>query len=254
MSSSQPENLDPKIADLESPRTDVSADKAGPSDNREPSTMAFDRPDLPSDPTAASSIENAETAPEDDVSIDQYMQQLLARVGANIDTLSAIDAPTARQDEHRETRDIRRSEETNAAEAEPPSVEANSEEKPVEMTPDGAMPMPRSVAAERFHDLSAMRELANDTARAAVESYSQRGMISRAYRSLTFALVLTCCGLAMLSGRFVAWPINYGSAMAALAIAVAFSVHFYVVSGRILKQTEVEEGGATRATNAGQTT
>ncbi len=120
------------------------------------------------------------------------------------------------------------------------SAVASPSPQPVSPTPavQGYEPVemsPRTVAPEKRTDLSALRELANYSARSAISRHSQNILINTMHSKLVMALLaLAACG-----GLFWMW-MRYGAvestlyySLVAMLVAIYFSVQYALLTGRL---------------------
>jgi hypothetical protein len=170
------------------------------------------------EPTAAPSTSKPHDHEEE--SIDQYMARLLDRVRS-----PSTPPPPKTAAEPRQAIG------ENAPDAPGPAVPA----QPPAGTPRAAELTPRTVAPEKSIDLSAMRELANLSAKAAIERHA-RGLLARASGSKLFTALFsaTCGGALYWMGRL---HDNGGFALHAAAgsfvIALFWTLQYAVASGRL---------------------
>ena len=155
---------------------------------------------------------------EDDVSVDEYMSQLMRRVRG---TTPPRAAPRHVAPERTET--PRQTVAAKESRAEP-----QTPREPVKMTP-------RAPAPERT-GFAAMRELANVSARAAVDQHARRQMLSISRSKLVVAV------MASLASAILFWlwttylPIGATvlAAATSFAIAILWGLQYAVVTGRLL--------------------
>ncbi|MFG0264660.1 MAG: FHA domain-containing protein [Rhodopirellula sp. JB055] len=169
--------------------------------------------ELPSTEEAISETVVASDSDEpDDDSIEAYMNRLLQRVQQQSGTESESAAPepsqTVAQDPVTPTQTA----------TEPPAIEAEA----IDPVDPNAPLIPRSQAPERNSNLSAMRELANESARSAVERSAQSQTHSSRVQAMVKFMqggVAIVCGIAAVA--FVAQGmLKIIAAVAALLIAV----------------------------------
>ncbi|MEM8912457.1 MAG: FHA domain-containing protein [Planctomycetota bacterium] len=171
-------------------------------------------------------------APEDD-SIEAYMNRLLQRVGGSSDeataatTTSSVTATVAAES-------AAISESSVVPEPEPaPEPEVGAE--PID--PDAPL-VPRSQAPERNRDLSAMRELANQSARSAISKsakFQSKHTRSQAMVKFASAGIAIACGLA-------AFALVQGFLKAIAAVAALIIAGVYVKEGFSLLSTSRGDG------------
>ena len=169
--------------------------------------------ELPStEEVAAETVVAGESEEPDDDSIEAYMNRLLQRVQQQSGDESAPAAPKPKAETPKPAE--------TPVQAE--SVEYDIEPEVVEPVDPNAPLIPRSQAPERNSNLSAMRELANESARSAVErSAKSQSHSSRVQAMVKFmqAVVAVICGIAAVA--FVAHGmLKIVAAVAALLIAV----------------------------------
>ncbi len=133
-------------------------------------------PTIEEPPVVAASAPIPEQHHSDDDSIDDYMTKLLQRMRG----MSADEPPPAQQP----ASTARASEPTPAAD---PSAGKNTEASPPDAVENPLKPSkfePRSAAPERTHDLAAMREIANISARAAIATHHHRSGSNQAWTTV----------------------------------------------------------------------
>ncbi|HTN74624.1 MAG TPA: FHA domain-containing protein [Pirellulaceae bacterium] len=123
------------------------------------------------------------TPAEDDDSIESYMQRLLMRVSGDNESTRAMSKPT--------------SPELKAAEApvQMESIPSRSHEEHPHKTLDFNNFVPRSSAPEQAKNLAAMRDLANSTARGAIDASSKRRSRLHAHGKYVMALITTATAI-----------------------------------------------------------
>jgi hypothetical protein len=192
-------------------------------------------PDAPHEPTA-----------EEDESIDDYMARLLERVRQ---TAGPGGKPTGQDPSPGAPA-------PSPADSQAPPQPTDSPSPASEPTdsPTGGRPAqssglsPRAAAPERSVDLSAMRDLANLSAQAAIDHYSRRVLFSRSAGKLMVAVVALAASTALL---WIWWaksssllPLHAG--VASLAIALLYGGHYLVLGARLLL-TRRRRGARSRA-------
>jgi hypothetical protein len=105
--------------------------------------------------------------------------------------------------------------------------------EPAELTP-------RKVAPEKNLDLSAMRELANYSAKSAIDQHARRMMTSVGRNKLLVSIVSTITSLGLIWMWSVAnSSIAFSGAAVSLVIAVFWAIQYLLVSRRIRGTAEV---------------
>ena len=128
---------------------------------------------------------------------------------------------------------------------------AQAEETKRAEVPDGGAPLegdslpaeaflreltPRAVAPERTIDLSAMRELANFSATAAIETHARGRLIRASGGKLLVAVVAAvCAGVLCWHAVYLdRGPLTLYSAAASFIIALYWSFRYLILTGRII--------------------
>ncbi len=161
---------------------------------------------------------HGEESGEDDVSVDEYMSQLMRRVRGKTEPHVA---PRHASSERLETP-------RPAVAGEESRPESPRSRKPVKMTP-------RAPAPERT-GFAAMRELANVSARAAVGQHARRQMRSASRSKLAVAVTagLASAVLFWLWTTYLPIGVTVLAAATSFAIAVLWGLQYAVVTGRLL--------------------
>ncbi len=194
-------------------------------DDPEPEQAAkpFAEPVIPVRQESAPRDTGGESSGGDDESIEQYMQRLLQRVRGESEQPKPAAAP--------ERRPV-----TEAEPKEEIAPEATVPESPVNTQPSSPEELaPRAVAPEKLANMSAMRELANLSANAAIERHTRRRLI----RATQTKLMIAASGV--LAGGLTFWVWWSGSAkdvvfygaLISFVIAAAFGIQYVVMSGRL---------------------
>lgn len=171
---------------------------------------------------------------DDEESIDDYMSKLLARVRSAASSLGPKPPP---------------SEGENKSSAATGAEGTSSQQEAAATSPDDSGPQagrrrrvspvqtpPRAVVPERLADLSAMRELANLSAQAAISHHTRRTLVSRRAGKLIVAITALACSGWLLG----TWWYGKGSSVAlyggslGLAAALLWTIQYAIVTGRIL--------------------
>ncbi|WP_250928081.1 FHA domain-containing protein [Aporhodopirellula aestuarii] len=169
------------------------------------------------DTVVAGASDSGSGEPEDD-SIEAYMNRLLQRVQGQPSSSPTSPAPVAPKKVAKPVEPVAK--EVPSATSETNENEVTSKEQPVAPDPDAPL-VPRSQAPERNSDLSAMRELANASARSAItRSHQTQSHTTRMQAMMKFgqAGIAMLCGLAAVA--LVNLPmLKIVAAVAALLIA-----------------------------------
>jgi hypothetical protein len=190
-------------------------------------------PPTPSQPQAADAVETPESPDEsqaeEDESIDDYMTRLLERVRQ---TAGPESGPT-RPDPSRE----RPAPEPISPQTPPERADSPAPApEPVSQPSESPGLTPRAVAPERSVDLSAMRDLANLSAQAAINSYSRKVLYSRSAGKLMVAIVALAASTALLWIWWVKSPglLPLYAGVASLGISLFFGGHYLQLGTRLL--------------------
>jgi hypothetical protein len=183
----------------------------------------------PAEPRHVNRPEGIETGeanekPEEEVeeSIDQYMAQLLRRVGGISQVASPAGSPAPRRDPQPQPDSHERAEEHAVAEPAGPQCGG-----PGELSP-------RATAPEKGIDLSAMRELANFSARQAIDRYARQTLSRTIQSKLVVTVVSALVGAALL---WFWWhdrsnQLSFYGAAVSFVIAIFWGVQDLVLTSR----------------------
>ena len=162
-------------------------------------------------------------------SIDDYMSRLMQRVRSKPGEAGPASSAPPRSEPQ-----VARQPQANAAKDPAPTAQpvlpkpAASASKPLKMSP-------RSAAPENRIDLSALRELANFSARNAISRHSRKLLINTMRSKLVMAIMALAAG----GGLFWMWQ-QYGAvemtlyySLAAVLVAVYFGVQYALLTGRL---------------------
>ncbi len=159
------------------------------------------------DPELTKNILSVAQSKADDEAIDDYMTRLLNRVrGADADVVNGSSSSTA-------YRSAIRDDETGADESESPAQRPIVEAVPSKL-------IPRTVAPELSSDLQAMRELANFSARTAIDQHTYKNWGRAAIGKLAIAVLATGSGSAALLMMKPSDPLLTYAGWTAIVIAV----------------------------------
>ena len=164
----------------------------------------------------------------DEESIDAYMSRLMQRVRSKSDEPTQASYAASRS----EPQSARRTQ-TDAAAA-PASTEpvrpklAVAPRKPVKL-------LPRSAAPEKHIDLTALRELANLSARTAISRHSHRILIDAMRSKLAMAMLALAAGggLFWMWQRYGAVEMTFYYSLAAGFVAIYFGVQYALLTGKL---------------------
>ncbi len=201
---------------------DLGSDDFNSTDDRRSDVSIEDSPSLTVEenatvPNEISDVQASETVDEDDDSIEAYMNRLLNRVQGSSGNASTSTKPeTLSMSTSTPVQTPTKSTSTSASLSPLSSSSVGSSAEPtgpIESMDPNAPLVPRSQAPERKSDLSAMRELANSSARTAI-SHSTKiqirniqlaGLFSLGVAAVAIIAALLC--MVMLSGSllYLAW-------------------------------------------------
>ena len=162
--------------------------------------------------------------------IDNYMSRLMQRVRSKSDEPVALPTCAPPRCEPPSASQTQANVGTSpSAAAQPvPAAPAVAACQPVELSP-------RSAAPEKHIDLSAMRELANLSARTAISRHSRRLLIDTMRSKLVMAMLALAAG----GGLFWMWQ-RYGAvemtlfySLAAVVVAIYFGVQYALLTGKL---------------------
>jgi hypothetical protein len=165
-------------------------------------------------------------------SIDDYMSRLMQRIRATEEETLSQPSTAKRSEPAREVRGI--SETVSAAKSPTPQQESSSpttSAMPYENDPV----MPRKAPENRI-DLSALRELANQSANSAINFHARGLLVTKMYSKLMFAVMALIAGGCLLwkwqqpSGRD-AW---FYWAIASFLVAIFWGVQYALLTGRLM--------------------
>jgi hypothetical protein len=161
-------------------------------------------------------------------SIDDYMSRLMERVRGGT---GRTESPARRPQNTT----------PQAAPEAPRAVEVKAAETstPVPVTPRPPEPVeraPRKAAPEKEVGLSAMRELANLSAKNAISQHARRQMIVSTRDKLLVAVAGLVVGAVMLWfwGRPLAAPLTFYSAIASFIVALFWGMQYAVMTGHLI--------------------
>ncbi len=170
---------------------------SAPANNYADATPAFD--------SAGSYGGEPESAPEgEDESIDDYMAQLMARVGGGAGEPEAPKTPKPAASKPKPA---------PAAQPQPPRAERRVPLDPSEF-------VPRAVAPEASSNLRALRAVANTSARSAIDRHQRRSFDNKAYICWFIAIVsaIVCFSMAFFANEIVSLP----TLVSMLALMISF--------------------------------
>ncbi len=170
----------------------------------------------------------SENAHHEEESIDQYMARLLER-------MRNPNAPTQGPPRPVQVE-------------EPKRVEASDHEAPdAEAPPPAEEPLreltPRAVAPERTFNLSAMRELANFSATAAIKTHARGRLVRASGSKLLVAVVGAVCGGLLLwhSVALNGSTLTLFSAATSFVIALFWSLQYLIFTGKVIATRPTED-------------
>ena len=175
---------------------------------------------------------SAGSSDADDESVDEYMADLLRRVrGESEGASQPADAATQSKREK-----VKRPVPYESVVADEQSIDATASERSEPSKRSRASLAPRARAPEDMAGLTAMRELANSTARTAVDRHA-RQVLEQAQKS---KLLVAFVGAAMGAALFWMWsgkdgqPLTYYAALVSLLIAGLWLVQYAILTGRLI--------------------
>jgi len=171
-------------------------------------------------------------------SIDDYMAQLMERV-RGITEDSSLSEPISRHTQPNDDTSLGSSEPSQSSGVRPPPAagEPTSHGSPPQPTgPNRREPIelsPRAEAPEKSVDLSALRTLANFSARAAIDKHARGRLARTAYGKLLVSLVGFAIGGALI---WMWWSLGAGlltlySGMLSVLVAVVWGMQYFVLTG-----------------------
>jgi hypothetical protein len=239
---SQWDMLEDQVQAVEEPPAHAAAESdVSPSDGRQPAESAAVDDSSPAAPVEPSEMfrplpgkeegqpagvvqdgagGNSEMSHDEDESIDDYMARLMDRVRSMQTGPAAVSAPTEARLPTAPVVAHRKEDQTESlAKGELPKVKSLAELAP------------RATAPELTTDMSAMRDLANLSARSAIDAHTRKRMRSVVWGKLMvcFVALAAAAGLTWLSGR--GGQVAYGAALVSTIIAVIWGVEYLVLSG-----------------------
>jgi len=193
------------------------------------STPTVRSPDATDETSAEPSNASAMKEGEEE-SIDDYMARLIQRTrSANDRSKSPAHAsPNSRQASTKPATTVQKSDLTDTPQ---PSVSIPAAQRR-EPTP---IP-PRAAAPENRVDLSALRELANLSARSAISRHSRHILVGTMYSKLLVAAVALFAGAGLLWmwSAFGARQMTFYAALVALLVAIYWGVEYALLTGRFV--------------------
>jgi len=165
-----------------------------------------------------SEASDARCGGDDEVSLDEYMSQLMARVRGETKQVPASKQPPP-----------------PATEPSTPPVKIDQNRGTEVTVPSGPIERtPRASAPERT-GFAAMRELANVSARSAVDQHARRQMISVRRSKRTVAITAGLAGLALLWlwATYAPTGITLLGAAASFVVALLWAIQYAIVTGRL---------------------
>jgi hypothetical protein len=183
----------------------------------------------PRDDTQRGPAVASATSAEEEESIDEYMSRLMQRLRSTGTASAPVSSGPSRSELAQSQRQA--SGTGLAAEAGQPA----SAISPAVPWPEPAKISPRTAAPEKRDDLSALRALANFSARSDINRHARQTLISNMYSKLVVALVALAAGGGLLWMWKAAWAVEmaYYSASVALIVALYFGVEYAMLTGRL---------------------
>ena len=172
-----------------------------------------------------------EAAETEEESIEEYMNKLMHRVR----TSTGESEGASRMPQRSEPSRFAREPSDSAAAAEllmPQPVESMPDLPPAPSKPA----QPRSPAPEKRTDLSALRELANLSAKSAISEHARNTLIHTMYSKLIVTSVALVAGIGLLWmwSRFGACELTLYSSLVAIAAAVFWGAEYALLTGRLI--------------------
>ncbi|MCE5269006.1 MAG: hypothetical protein LLG00_14105 [Planctomycetaceae bacterium] len=158
---------------------------------------------------------------EDEESLDAYMSRLMQRLHPTGDTESGSNGSQSPQAAWGSN-----SADSTTATAPIPAAQRR----------EPASVLPRATAPEKNIDLSVLREVANLSAQNALSRHARRILVSRMNGNLFVAIAAfsAFAGLFWMSKRLPAWESTYYASLIALLVAVYWSLHYLLLTGRLI--------------------
>ena len=161
-------------------------------------------------------------------SIDDYMSRLMQRVRPG--TGESQDRPRAKQ-RHEPTRAARQTS------PDPTAVEPSQPAVATAQPPDEPEPVEARPRTPPKHiELSAFRELANMSARHAIQQHSRRTLVRAMHGKLTvtFVAFVASIGLFWLWRQFGACKLTFCSSLLATVVAIFWGLEYAILTGRVI--------------------
>ncbi len=172
-----------------------------------------------------------ESAEDGEESIDQYMSRLMERVRASTDEPAVLSCSPPEDEQTPQT-----------------AVPSGTDVVPHPLKsrrPDLERMSPRAVAPESESGLSAMRELANFSARSAISHHRRRKLILTSRTKLAVAGIgFACCGvLAWLWWKAGSGMLGFYAAAVSCFIAVFWGIEYIIATIRIMRNRSRRDRG-----------
>lgn len=189
---------------------------------------------------------DSSSSEEDEESIEEYMQRLLKRVRSG----SEPEEPAAPVKTNRERKNT-------VVEPPAPTAAAGTITRPTQTraqsTPPSSDFTPRQQAPEQKHDLAALRELANNTARRAIGRSTRRRNSSAVLFKLSVSALAVACATTLLAINGLKLNAPFGGMVASLVVAILWGVdcfkHFVALQAEKVEQMHAESDAEARAAN-----
>jgi len=238
-------DLDARIAELATRQATLDADRAQFQEERSrwqqqqeqaasPRPAAAELLDEPAEPEFQESVKTTPNPPkhaadgDEEESVGNYMSRLLDRIRSSAGDSGPSTYAPPKSEPRRPAGD-----QPAAAEVARPQIIAQAQ-KPIERREPVEM-SPRAAAPESRVNMSALRELANLSARAAIDRHARRTLIRTMYSKLVVAVVAFLSGAALLWmwDSMQAGNQTFYSSLAALLIAIFWGLEYAILTGRL---------------------
>jgi hypothetical protein len=185
------------------------------------------RPDATNGAPRQAAAAPAASADEEE-SIDDYMSRLMQRVRPSTNESEPPSRAPQRPEPMRAGRE---------ASAGPTAIEPSQPTSSTSPPPDEPEPVEvRPRTRPKHIDLSAFRELANMSARHAIQQHSRRTLVRAMYGKLTVAFValLAAAGMFWMWNEFGACNLTFYASITAIVVAVFWGLEYALLTGRLI--------------------
>ena len=165
-------------------------------------------------------------------SVNEYMDRLMQRIRNETGEPQSQPSRAPRSEPARAAREAS----ATVSAAETPTPQPESSFRTAEPAPsENAQIMPRSTAREKHFDLSALRELANQSANSAIDRHARGKLIAKMYSKLMLAIA------SLVAGTWLLWIWHRSNgntwfywSVAAFMAAAFWGVQYAMVTGRLI--------------------